>query len=147
MAAREALLPHRSLPGATASLPGRADEPLWVRRLAAAQQCLLLRLLRRTPLVAAFYGLALATAALPVRAQNPSPNQPMAIEGLPPPPCPLLVPHGDAALQPLRIQPSQVARKNAVGCLSPADAALYGPDGCPRKLCHAPQGTVPLPQL
>jgi hypothetical protein len=57
------------------------------------------------------------------------------------------VPGSDYALQPLRIQPSQVARKNAVGCLSPADAAVYGPDGCPVKLCRAPQGTVPLPKL
>lgn len=92
-------------------------------------------------------GLALGLAGLPARAQTPSPNQPMAIEGLPPEPCPLLVPGSDYALQPLRIQPSQVARKNAVGCLSPADAAVYGPDGCPVKLCRAPQGTMPLPQL
>ena len=81
------------------------------------------------------------------RAQGASPNQPMAIEGLPPAPCPLLVPNSDYALQPVRIQPSQVARKNAIGCLSPADAAAYGPDGCPVKLCRANQGTVPLPQL
>lgn len=99
-------------------------------------------------------GLALALGCLSLglsttvaRAQQPSPNQPLAIDGLPPPPCPLLVPGSDYALQPLRIAPSQVARKNAVGCLSPADAAVYGPDGCPVKLCHAPQGTMPLPQL
>lgn len=80
-------------------------------------------------------------------AQSPSPNQPMAIQGLPPEPCPLVVPRSDYALQPLRIKPSQVAAKNAMGCLSPADAAVYGPDGCPVKLCKAPQGTMPLPQL
>lgn len=150
MAARDALLPHRfSFPGALASRPGRAVQPLRVAAVAAAarRRRHLLLPLRRESLAAALCGLAVAIAALPVRAQSPSPNQPMAIDGLPPPPCPLLVPPADAALQPLRIHPSQVARKNAIGCLSPADAALYGPDGCPRKLCHSPQGTVPLPQL
>lgn len=92
-------------------------------------------------------GLSLALSASLARAQSPSPNQPLAIDGLPPAPCPLLVPATDSALQPLRISPSQVARKNAVGCLSPADAALYGPDGCPVKLCQPPQGTLPLPAL
>jgi hypothetical protein len=101
---------------------------------------------RHAPLLL-FAGLALALAAPSARAQAPSPNQPLAIDGLPPPPCPLLVPAVDSVLQPLRIQPSQVARKNAVGCLSPADAAQYGPDGCPVKLCHAPQGTMPLPRF
>ena len=101
----------------------------------------------RSPLALALASLTLVLSGLSARAQSPSPNQPLAIDGLPPPPCPLLVPASDYALQPLRIQPSQVARKNAVGCLSPADAALYGPDGCPVKLCHPPQGTVPLPQL
>jgi hypothetical protein len=101
---------------------------------------------RRT-LLLALAGLALGLVGSAARAQAPSPNQPLAIDGLPPPPCPLLVPATQSALQPLRIQPSQVAGKNAMGCLSPADAAVYGPDGCPVKLCHPPQGTVPLPQL
>jgi len=81
-------------------------------------------------------------------AQPLSPNQPEAIRvrGIPPAPCPLLVPASDRALQPLRIAPSQVAMKNSMGCLSPADASLYGRDGCPVKLCKLPQGTVPLPQ-
>ncbi|EAQ74133.1 MULTISPECIES: hypothetical protein [unclassified Synechococcus] len=48
--------------------------------------------------------------------------------------CPLLVPLKDSVLQPLRIQPRQVPRKNAGGCLSAADA-LYSADGCPLKLC------------
>lgn len=99
------------------------------------------------PLALALAGLALALSGSGARAQAPSPNQPLAIDGLPPPPCPLLVPASDSALQPLRIQPSQVAGKNAMGCLSPADAAVYGPDGCPVKLCRAPQGTLPLPRL
>ncbi|MFZ0409206.1 MAG: hypothetical protein WAM11_14005 [Cyanobium sp.] len=87
-------------------------------------------------------------AAHPTRAQPLSPNQPEAIRvrGIPPAPCALVVPASDAAQQPLRIAPSQVAKKNMMGCLSPADASLYGPDGCPLKLCHLPQGTVPLPQ-
>lgn len=99
------------------------------------------------PLALAGLALGLGLACSGARAQAPSPNQPLAIDGLPPPPCPLLVPASDSALQPLRIQPSQVAGKNAMGCLSPADAAVYGPDGCPVKLCHAPQGSVPLPKL
>lgn len=86
--------------------------------------------------------------AQPARAQPVSPNQPEAIrvKGIPPSPCPRLVPLQDAALQPLRIAPDQVAKKNSMGCLSPADAALYGPDGCPVKLCRLPQGTVPINQ-
>lgn len=97
------------------------------------------------PLALALAALTLSFAGGPARAQSASPNQPLAIDGMPPPPCPLLVPGSDYALQPLRIQPSQVARKNAVGCLSPADAARYGPDGCPLRLCRADHGVVPLP--
>jgi len=58
--------------------------------------------------------------------------------------CPLLVAPSNSEFQPKRIQPSQVAAKNAAGCLSPADA-IYGPDGCPRKLCGANSGVIPLP--
>lgn len=58
--------------------------------------------------------------------------------------CPLLVKPSDAALQPLRIPPAQVAAKNKLGCLSSADA-IYGPDGCPTKLCGAGKGVIPLP--
>jgi hypothetical protein len=73
-----------------------------------------------------------------------SPNQPFAIEapGLLPPPCPLIVPPDLPALQPVRIQPSQVAAKNRMGCLSAADA-IYGPDGCPLKLCAPASGAFP----
>lgn len=68
-------------------------------------------------------------------------NQPMAISGPRPqiPPCPLIVPAPYFALQPLHIPPSQVPLKNRFGCLSAADA-IYGPDGCPRRLCGAGQG-------
>jgi len=78
--------------------------------------------------------------------QSPSPNQPLAIpdQVRMGPTCPLIVPRQDFALQPLRLPPAQVPAKNAVGCLSPADA-LYGPDGCPVKLCKESSGTVPLP--
>jgi len=123
------------------SLPRRTSSPYHGLDPAGS-----LRLPRRA-LSLALACLSLGLSATAARAQQPSPNQPLAIDGLPPPPCPLLVPGTDRALQPLRIAPSQVARKNAVGCLSPADAAVYGPDGCPVKLCHPPQGTVPLPQL
>jgi hypothetical protein len=89
------------------------------------------------PLSLILLATGLSLAATAGRAQSASPNQPLAIDGMPPAPCPLLVPKSDYALQPLRIQPSQVARKNAIGCLSPAAAAEYGPDGCPVKLCKA----------
>ncbi len=107
---------------------------------------------RRPGNVLGLLGLGLLTGVLlhtpQGRAQPLSPNQPEAIRvrGIPPLPCPLLVPAQDAALQPLRIAPSQVAMKNSMGCLSPTDASTYGPDGCPVKLCKLPQGTVPLPQ-
>lgn len=106
----------------------------------------------RTATVLGLLAMALMAVILghapPARAQSLSPNQPEAIRvrGIPPPPCPPLVPLQDAALQPLRIAPNQVAKKNSMGCLSPADAALYGPDGCPVKLCRLPQGTVPINQ-
>jgi hypothetical protein len=47
-------------------------------------------------------------------------------------------------LQPLRIPAAQVDAKNKLGCLSSADA-IYGPDGCPSKLCGAGKGVIPLP--
>ncbi len=87
-------------------------------------------------------------APLPGPAQEFSPNQPSAIQatpGLPPPSCRLVVPRREQVLQPLRIAPAQVARKNAMGCLSTADA-FYSPDGCPSQLCGKKHGTrVPLP--
>ena len=58
--------------------------------------------------------------------------------------CPLVVPPSDAAVQPLWIPPSQVKAKNSLGCLSSNDA-IYGPDGCPTKLCAAGKGVIPLP--
>jgi len=58
--------------------------------------------------------------------------------------CPLVVPAWNSELQPKRIESSQVAGKNAGGCLSPSDA-IYGPDGCPLKLCGANAGVIPLP--
>lgn len=75
---------------------------------------------------------------------SPSLNQPYAIDkgGLLPPPCPLIVSPELPALQPIRILPSQVAAKNRMGCLSAADA-IYGPDGCPLRLCPASSGAFP----
>jgi len=58
--------------------------------------------------------------------------------------CPLVVAAKNSDLQPRRIPTSQVAGKNAGGCLSPSDA-IYGPDGCPLKLCGANAGVIPLP--
>lgn len=78
--------------------------------------------------------------------ESPSPNQPLAIDGeaaLVPAPCKLVVPPGQSVLQPLKIRPDQVPLKNRLGCLSPADA-LYGPDGCPLKLCGPRKGAFSL---
>jgi hypothetical protein len=57
--------------------------------------------------------------------------------------CPAIVSVGD--IQPMRLPPSEVAAKNKLGCLSPNDA-VYGPDGCPSRLCGQSGGTVALPQ-
>ncbi|MFY7696363.1 MAG: hypothetical protein ACOVQK_08430 [Cyanobium sp.] len=76
-----------------------------------------------------------------------SPNQPQAIsapEALVPSPCKLVVPADQAVLQPMKIRPEQVAFKNRLGCLSPADA-VYGPDGCPVRLCGKNEGAFQLP--
>ncbi len=78
--------------------------------------------------------------------ESSSPNQPLAIDGeaaLVPSPCKLVVPPGQSVLQPLKIRPEQVPLKNRLGCLSPADA-LYGPDGCPLKLCGPNKGAFSL---
>jgi len=57
--------------------------------------------------------------------------------------CPLIVPLDSAVIQPRRILPSQVAAKNAMGCLSPSDA-IYGADGCPVRMCGPQAGVLPL---
>ena len=78
---------------------------------------------------------------------NPSkPGQPKAISGPPPPiaPCPLIVPPRDAVLQPLHLPPALVPLKNRFGCLSAADA-IYGPDGCPKRLCRKAESPIRLP--
>lgn len=59
--------------------------------------------------------------------------------------CQLLVPASQSYLQPRRIQPNQVAAKNAMGCLSPADA-VYAADGCPLRLCGRDAGVIPFPE-
>ena len=87
----------------------------------------------------------LVAAAAPAGAQSPSPNQPQAIPappGLNLPPCPRLGPPN--TIQPLRIQPRQVAAKNRMGCLS-AEDAVYGPDGCPIRFCGAATPRLALP--
>ena len=58
--------------------------------------------------------------------------------------CRLVVNPTLPALQPLRIAPSEVAQKNRMGCLSPADA-IYSADGCPARLCGQTSGVLPLP--
>mgnify|MGYP006879000059 CR=1 FL=1 len=65
-------------------------------------------------------------------------------QGLPKPPCQSVVPPSQKLLQPRRIQPNQVQAKNAMGCLSPADA-VYGADGCPLRMCGAEAGVIQLP--
>ena len=58
--------------------------------------------------------------------------------------CPLIVSAANSAVQPLALPPAEVAAKNKAGCLSSADA-IYGPDGCPLKLCGEASGSIPLP--
>ena len=65
-------------------------------------------------------------------------------QGLPKPSCPLVVPASQKLFQPRSIQPNQVQAKNAMGCLSPADA-VYGADGCPLRICGAEAGVIELP--
>ena len=57
------------------------------------------------------------------------------------PACRLLVPASQSYLQPRRIEPNQVSAKNALGCLSPADA-VYAADGCPLRLCGPDAGVI-----
>ncbi|MFZ9229971.1 MAG: hypothetical protein ACO23C_03460 [Prochlorococcaceae cyanobacterium] len=60
------------------------------------------------------------------------------------PPCPRIAsPAGQAYLQPARLKPDEVAAKNRLGCLSPADA-IYGADGCPLRYCGANAGVFPF---
>ncbi|WP_043368572.1 hypothetical protein [Cyanobium sp. PCC 7001] len=58
--------------------------------------------------------------------------------------CPMVVPASQRDLQPKRLPPDQVSQKNSRGCLSPHDA-VYGPDGCPLKLCGPEAGVIQLP--
>ncbi|MBV2350565.1 hypothetical protein KUL97_02460 [Synechococcus sp. HK05] len=68
------------------------------------------------------------------------PGQPV----LPASSCPAIVNVSAGDIQPMRLPPDEVAAKNKLGCLSPNDA-IYGPDGCPTRLCGQAQGAVPLP--
>ena len=74
---------------------------------------------------------------LSIRSQSASNTRPASS-------CPLIVDTSNAALQPLRIAPGDVARKNRRGCLSAYDA-IYAADGCPLKLCGQGKGIIPLP--
>jgi hypothetical protein len=97
--------------------------------------------------VLSLVALLTAASATGAAAQvSPSANQPLAIDGaaaLVTSPCRLVVPPGQSVLQPLKIRPDQVPLKNRLGCLSPADA-VYGPDGCPVRLCGPTKGVFPL---
>lgn len=52
--------------------------------------------------------------------------------------CPALLPKDQSFFEPVRLNPQEVPAKNARGCLSPGDA-IYGPDGCPTRLCPQPR--------
>jgi len=117
---------------------------------AAASLALLVRRSRgacpRPPgLLLVWLALSLAAAGA-VRTQSPSPGQRPAIQAMPTEACPRLS-GVEAVLQPCASSPSQVAMKTPLGCLSPADGALYGPEGCPLKRCRSSQGLLPLPEL
>ncbi len=88
----------------------------------------------RTALVAfTWLSLAVVPGAWGQTPDAVAPLDPTRAAG-PHPSCPLLVPPRESFLQPLRLTPAQVPRKNAAGCLSAADA-VYRADGCPEKLC------------
>ena len=70
---------------------------------------------------------------------------PAQAQALPKTSCPLVVPPSQKLLQPRRIKPDQVKAKNAMGCLSPADA-VYGADGCPLRMCGPDAGVIQLPE-
>ncbi|MEB3257679.1 MAG: hypothetical protein VKN83_05085 [Cyanobacteriota bacterium] len=105
---------------------------------------------RALPLLTLMAPLVVMGGAAPLAApaqELSSPNQPLAINGpeaLVPSPCRLVVPADQAVLQPMKIRPEQVPLKNRLGCLSPADA-VYGPDGCPARLCGKNEGAFQLP--
>ena len=105
---------------------------------------------RALPLLTLMAPLVVMGGAAPLAApaqELSSPNQPLAINGpeaLVPSPCRLVVPADQAVLQPMKIRPEQVPLKNRLGCLSPADA-VYGPDGCPVRLCGKNEGAFQLP--
>ncbi|MEI6828274.1 MAG: hypothetical protein WCK64_00310 [Synechococcaceae cyanobacterium ELA445] len=93
----------------------------------------MLRPLHRPIVVSA---LLLAAMAAPTLAQGQSQGlQPLRYARG----CRMLVPADAPYLQPKRLKPEEVQAKNAGGCLSQADA-VYGPDGCPIKLCPSPTG-------
>ena len=75
---------------------------------------------------------------------TPAAIGPNALRGIGAQRCPLVVNPTLTALKPLRIAPSEVAQKNRMGCLSPADA-IYSADGCPSRLCGQTSGVLPLP--
>lgn len=132
MASRELQLPH----------PVRGWQGHRLRPLS------LLLLLLASPVSAGAAPMSSVAGAPPSGLPGASPNQPEAIHihGLTPPPCPLIVPRSSLDAQPLRISPSQVALKNRMGCLSEADA-VYGPDGCPLRLCGKKQNPIALPSF
>ena len=87
---------------------------------------------------------ALAPLELIKGGSTPAAIGPNALRGIGAQRCPLVVNPTLTALQPLRIAPSEVAQKNRMGCLSPADA-IYSADGCPARLCGQTSGVLPLP--
>ena len=66
-------------------------------------------------------------------------------QALPKPSCPLVVLPSQKLFQPRRIQTNQVQAKNAMGCLSPADA-VYRADGCPLRMCGTDAGVIEFPK-
>ncbi len=99
-----------------------------------------------TGLVAGLMGVVPVRAATPASSGSPAAGPaPAEVAPLSGRACRLLVPASQSELQPLQIKPQQVAEKNARGCLSPADA-IYGPDGCPLRLCGRQAGVIQLPE-
>ena len=89
-------------------------------------------------------GQALTAGLLLLLSMTAASAQPAAIPGETFNGCLWLVPAGQALFQPRKLEPRQVAAKNARGCLSQLDA-IYGSDGCPLRFCSYNE-IGPLPE-
>ncbi|RCL53939.1 MAG: hypothetical protein DBW85_02285 [Synechococcus sp. MED-G71] len=86
----------------------------------------------------------LITTGLLLLSMSPAAAQPAVMPGDTFNGCRWLVPAGQSLFQPRKLEPQDVAAKNARGCLSQLDA-IYGADGCPKRFCSYDE-IGPLPE-